>query len=295
MRNFTRNTGYFLGEVKTIFFLNGLSGILSILSLVFIFFIALLALSGWWISTDLVNALKKEAEISIYYQQDLEEQSLAELEAALLAIEGITSVRHVTAEEAYDMMTGILGQEAGILSNFEENPFEAYYEMRIELGRLESILPQVKDMNHVTYIRDNQDILGKLRTIAQVVTALGIVVVLAVGATTFIITSHIIREGIHSHSAHIVTLKLFGAPGWFVNLPFVLEGLLLSFIAGLLSIGMFFIFVHRFSLLLSGTLTFLPFINMARIQSVLSLGVLTTGLLMGFLASLFSLKLVRKK
>ncbi len=231
---------YFLKEIKTIFLLNGFSSLLSLLSLILIFFVVMLAISGWWISTDLVQAIRNEAEISVYYEASTNADGL---KSDLQTIAGVKEVISIKAEQALDKMTEILGDDAKVLANFEENPFEAYFEVQIELEQLDTIIEQVKLIEGVDYVRDNQTVLNKIELIANIITALGVIIAVAVSIATFIITSHIIREGVHSHRAQINTLKLLGAPEWFVNLPFICEGVLLTFISGAISTSLFIYFI----------------------------------------------------
>ena len=66
-----KNSAYFLGEVKTILKINGLSTLLSLASLVLIFFVTLLTLTGWWLSQEVIEGIKNEAEVSVYFKTDL--------------------------------------------------------------------------------------------------------------------------------------------------------------------------------------------------------------------------------
>jgi len=292
MRSFTKNMGYFLKEIKTIFLLNGFSSLLSLLSLILIFFVVMLAISGWWISTDLVQAIRNEAEISVYYEEATDVDGLKN---DLKTISGVKEVISIKAEQALDKMTEILGDDAKVLANFEENPFEAYFEVQIELEQLDSIIEQVKLIDGVDYVRDNQTVLTKLSFIANIVTALGVIIAVAVSIATFIITSHIIREGVHSHRAQINTLKLLGAPEWFVNLPFICEGVLLTFISGVISTSLFYVFTLQLNEKVFGSVGFLSAMDISWSLNKIVIGMLLTSTMMGLIASFFGLKMVEVK
>lgn len=295
MADFIRNSGYFLREAKTIFSLNRISSVLSVLSLTLIFFILLLAVTGWRTTAILVQALEEEAEISVYYPQDLSGNAIDALQGAITSVEGVQGVRLVKAEEAYQRMSQVLGPEAEILTNFETNPFEAYYEVSIDLPRLSSILKAVEALPDVTYVRDNQTVLDKLSRIAGGITALGIAVVAAVGVSTFIITAHIIREGVHSHRDQINTLKLLGAPDWFVEAPFIWEGVLVTFLASLAAGGGFLLFLRSFNSYLMDTVQFFPAMDVSGVIWEGVLGLIAISILVSIAASYFGLKMVNKK
>ncbi len=111
----------------------------------------------------------------------------------------------------------------------------------------------------------------------------------------FIITSHIIREGVHSHRAQINTLKLLGAPDWFVNLPFICEGVLLTFISGAISTSLFYIFILQLNEKVFGSVGFLSAMDISWSLNKIVIGMLLTSTMMGFIASFFGLKMVEVK
>ncbi len=286
---------YYLGEVKTILKLNGLSSFLSVISLALIFFITTLTLSGWWLSTSFTEALKNEAEISAYYPEGLNHYAVETLIANIEKMDGVKSVKSISAKESFDQMSEILGQEAKILNQFDDNPFEAYLEIGIELDQLEPILTALEKNDQLEYIRDNRTILEKISRISGLVGLLGIIMSLAVGISTFIITSHIIREGVHAHENQINTLQLLGAPDIFINLPFIIEGVLLTFLAGILASGAYLGFATQIGNFTEGIIPFFPVINAQKILITISLGMVGISLILGLFASLFGLKLIKNK
>lgn len=290
-----RNTKYYMGEVKTILKLNGLSSFLSVISLALIFFITTLTLTGWWLSTTFTSALEDEAEISAYYPAELNQYSVEALIIEIEKIEGVKSVESISEAQSFEKMSEILGQEAKILNQFDVNPFEAYLEIGIEIDRLEPILNSLEAMDQLEYIRDNRTILEKISRISGIVGLLGIIMTLAVGISTFIITSHIIREGVHAHEAQINTLQLLGAPDTFINMPFIIEGVLLTVLSGILASTAYLAFASRIGKFAEGVIPFFPVIGAQRMLLTISIGTVCVSVVLGLVASLFGLKFNKKK
>ncbi len=289
------NIGYYFSEVKTIFKLGKLSVLLSFISLAMIFFIALLTISGWWYSQNLSEALKDEAEISAYMRPDLNTYSTEALMEAIHEIDGVVSVVEVSAETAYDQMSEVLGPEASILAQFDENPFEAYLAIGIELDQRVGILEKLSELEQIDYIRDNQSVLEKIDRITKVVGIIGLMATLAVVVATFIVTSHIIREGVHMHKDQINTLKLLGAPDRFIQTPFIMEGILLTVLASCLSLLAFVLFSTQLGRGTSDLLNFLPQLDHSRMIMTISSGTIIIATVLGLGASLFGLKMVKER
>ncbi len=290
-----RNAKYYMDEVKTIVKLNGLSSFLSMISLALIFFITTLTLSGWWLSTTFTNALEDEAEISAYYPANLNQYAVEALILEIENIDGVKSVEAITAKQSFEKMSEILGQEAKILSQFDENPFEAYLEIGIDIDQLEPIVTTLETNDQLEYIRDNRTILEKISRISGLVALLGIIMTIAVGISTFIITSHIIREGVHAHEDQINTLQLLGAPDMFINMPFIIEGVVLTLVSGVLAAAAYLGFATRIGNFTEGVIPFFPVINAQEILITIATGTIGVSLVLGLVASLFGLKLIKKK
>ncbi|MBE0449283.1 MAG: hypothetical protein IBX70_00425 [Clostridia bacterium] len=295
MSKFIKNSGYFLREIKTIFMLNKVSSMLSLVSLTMIFFILMLTVSGWWMSTRWMELIKDEAEISVYYVSGLNPYALDELRDTLGKIEGVNAMRLVDAEEAYNDMEKILGSDAKVLESFTENPFDPYFELSFDFENRLNVVSKLNGVKNVSFVRDNQDVLNQLENIIDFIEIIGIVVGISVTITTFIITSHIIREGIHSNREHIRTLRLLGAPSWFINFPFVVEGVLIAgfsaFIAGL----SFNVFSGSLSNAFGGTVQFLPVLDVTSMTLMLWASMTLLAVALGVIASAFGLKLVSVK
>lgn len=284
-----KNTGYYLGEVKTILRINGLSTLLSLASLVLIFFVTLLTLTGWWVSQEVIEGIKSEAEVSVYFKKDLNSYAIDALKEAIEKIEGVNQVTFITQEEAYDGMASILGEEAKVLNHFNENPFEAYFEVGITLEQRSSVLKAINSVQNVDTIRDNREILDTLERISTLIMIIALVLSVAVGVATFIITSHIIREGVNAHRDQINTLQLLGAPNRFIRMPFLMEGTLISVMSGVFAVILYMLFILVMRPMVSGVFPFLPIINMQAIVQTMGAFVVGSSIILGATASVFGL------
>ena len=289
------NTAFAFREARTIFSHSGLSSLLSMISLTLIFFVAILAGSSWWLSTALVEALKDEAQISVYYAPALGEAGVPGLEVLVAGVgdgEGVKDVRAISAEEAYAVMSEILGSEAQVLEHFEDNPFEAYLEVGVDLDQLAPVIAKVQALEGVDYVRDNQSILEKVASMARFVTGVAVFVAAAVGTATLIVTAHIVREGIHAHREQIMTLKLLGAPNRFIYRPYLLEGVLLTAASGLFASLLFWGFARSVGPMAYDLVSFLPPLHLSRLLPVVTISTLCARILLGFAARLLGLGLV---
>ncbi|TAH62209.1 MAG: FtsX-like permease family protein [Gottschalkiaceae bacterium] len=289
------NLGYFLKETRTIIKLNFFSNILSVFSMGFIFFILLMVISGGWLSSQMVTLIQEEAEISIYYDEDLEETKLNQLIEEIKAIGGINDVTMVSQEEAYNRMEKIMGKDASVLELFDKNPFNSFIEAGIDIDKVDSIVNKVELIDRVEYVRDNRNVLNRLKSISNIVNLLGSLVVAAVGVSTLVITSHIIRQGIYNNKEEINTLRLLGAPESFIVLPFIMVGLILTLGAGILATVMGTITLKYVYLQIAGPLPFIPLPALDSLYKAILIFTIILCLVIGLFGSIFGIKSAKQK
>ncbi len=129
MKNALYNAPYFMKEAWRVLWQNRLSSIFSFLSTGLILFILLVIVMCWSVGNLLIKTMQDEAEISAYLDQDIGAEKASELVETIKGMEGVWDVQLVDREEAYGRMKEILGEEAGVLGLFDENPFEAFIEV----------------------------------------------------------------------------------------------------------------------------------------------------------------------
>lgn len=289
MKSLIYNAPYFLKETKTLIRLNALSKLFSLLSTGLIFFILAMVVSGWWVSNQVIEAVQGEAEISVYYKEDLKDADAAKLIEEIDSIKGVKVAQLIGEKEAYDRMAGILGKEARVLEYFDDNPFSPFIEVKINIGEMDNILANASAMTGVEHVRDNREVLNKLQDIAVVVRLLGYLVITAVAVSTLVIIAHIIRLGVYNNREQINTLRLLGAPEGFIAIPFLLEGLILTAGGGILASALAAIMVKYIYAKAAGPLPFIPLPP----QDVLTYGlvglVMILSIALGILGGLFGL------
>lgn len=288
-----RNTFYFIKESIRIFRNNKLSNIFSFLGTALILFLLALVIAVWSISSRLTVMLREEAEISAYFDRDA--GNTEELLNLIGQIDGVREVRLVDKEEARSRMEKILGEESGILDLFDENPFEAYFEVKIHLDRMDSVFTQISALKGINYVRENREALEQIEGISKALEVLGYLVIAAVSITTLVIISHMIRQGIYQNHEQIRTLMLLGAPDGFINFPYILLGFMLTFGGGVAATILINTLIHQGYGMLGSTIPFIPLPPKSQLMYGLSIFLLSVSAALGILGSLFGISTSKKR
>lgn len=286
MKNVVYNIGYFFNEAKTLFRIDLLSNMLSIISIGLIFFILSLVISGWDIMNFTIEVIEKEAEINVYYKEGLSDEDISRLIDNIKAIDGVGNVEMVDEEESYSRMKEILGDEAHILELFEDNPFSPFIEVQINISDSDNILNQLHDIENIDFIRDNKSVIDRLKDIVSVFEVIGLLAVIAVGVSTLMVVSHIIRQGIYNNRDEINTLKLLGAPQIFIDFPFLVEGLFLTLTGGIIASIILFILLNYGYGQVEMAIPFIPLPSADNIIRRIVMFIIVTSGILGIVGSL---------
>ncbi len=286
------NTKYYLREVSTLLKRDLSTNILSILSLGFIFFIISLVISLGISSQFMIDEISFQAQISIYYNENFDPNLIKD---ELKIIPGVNVINYINSEEANARMQEVLGSDKRILELFDHNPFSPYLEVFIELDQLDEIVQKSKDIHGVELVRDNQEVLDKLKNLLNILTVLGVFIFIAISVATLVITAHIIRQGVYINKEAIATLKLLGAPSYFIYIPFVINGIFMTLLAGIGSVVLVYFSNSYIYSKISGVL---PFIILPKFSALILTLVLFNGIIsiiLGFLGSILGIKTTKLK
>lgn len=287
-----KNMSYFIKEAARIIRSNKLSNLFSFIGTTLILFLLALVIGIWGISSQMTEMLKDEAEINAYFKKDIADTG--ELLESIKQIDGVLEVRLVSEEEARTRMERILGEDSEILNLFEENPFEAYFEVKIDLDKTDSVFSRISSLNGIDYVRENREVLEQIERITKAIKVLGYLVIAAVSITTLVIISHMIRQGIYQNHEQIKTLVLLGAPDNFINFPYVLVGFLLTFGGGIAAAVFISILINQGYSRFGGSLPFIPLPPKKQLVYSLSLFLLSVSAALGILGSLFGVSTSKK-
>ena len=153
----------------------------------------------------------------------------------ILSIDGVKNAEYISQEDGYKIMEERMGEEA--LEGFDSSVFPASY--LVTLTDLE-LNEEVQEA--ITQIENVDDIESSNQTIAQIIRlAKGVRIVTAVILVLLIIISisiiaNTIKLTVHARRKEISIMKYVGATNSFIRWPFLVEGVILGVVAGIISV-----------------------------------------------------------
>lgn len=287
-----RNTGYFLKETCLLFGGQLFSGLVSLLGSALLLLLLGLMLTGSSAAKMLVDSLKEEAEINVYASSA---DNMEYVFNSIKRTEGVRKAVLVDKEEAFERMEGLLEEDAEILSVFEENPLEAFVEVTVSLEDTDGVIGRIKNIPGVEYVRDNEEILQRIKGISRFIGNISLFVLGVVSMTSFILLSHMIRQGIDKNREQIKTLRLLGAPESFIGIPYVFYGFLFNLCAGGLASMFLGNLIHSIYESMNFNIPFLPLPEEGELLSRITKVLFLYSGALGLVISLISLPTVSGK
>ncbi|MDE6412685.1 MAG: permease-like cell division protein FtsX, partial [Eubacterium sp.] len=233
----------------------------------------------------LLGRIESENVVMVFVEDKATDENLHDMEKALNNIANIHEVVFVPKEEAYKAQLATMDEAARTFFTEidSEIPLPNAFKVTVDdLSQFDSTIKSIKQIDHIETIRENKDLAKKLVTIRKGIEVIAVVIVLVLFAISVFIISNTIKLTVYSRRLEISIMKSVGATNGFVRMPFVVEGMILGTISGILStvlVGVFYEFaINQFSdLILSLGLEAVSFKDYALIMlaAFVAIGILT--------------------
>ena len=240
----------------------------------------------------MASALESQVQISVYLEDELSADDRRDIASDIEALQGIESIRYISKDEAKARLEDRLGDQKYLLDALgDKNPLPDSFEVVVKSPDLvETAAKAIDRMDGVQEAKYGQDVIEHLFAITRLIRIFGLVLmVLLAGATLFII-SNTIRLTVFARRKEIAIMKYVGATDWFIRWPFLLEGMVLGFVGGVIAAVALRSFYAAMAAKITDTLTFFPLMPQYPSMNYITVALLLAGMAIGALGSALSLK-----
>jgi len=242
-----------------------------------------------------INSVAASVEGQLQVTAHLSELSASEvnrLEEQIKGIAGVTGVRFVSRKEAWQRLIEWYGDNRGFLAGWEEdNPLRDSFEVRADVShRVPEIAAAVTALAGVEEVIWGREIVEQLLSITRMMRLVGIILMVALAFAALFIIANTIRMAIFARRREISIMRYIGATSWFVRWPFIIEGLVLGLLGGLLAASVLAWGYYLAVRALVQAIPFWPWVEPWPFLQQLALLLLGLGVLIGMLGSGLSLR-----
>ncbi len=217
----------------------------------------------------------------VWVKENTDDATVDALGATLGSMANIESVTPITKEETLQNYSNIVPEATFESLQGENNPMLDAFEITFrDLTLMDQTIAEIETLADVDDVSYDMDIREMLVGIRDAVMKIGGAIILMLLAVSLFIISNTIKLTVYSRRLEIGIMKSVGATRSFIRLPFMVEGMVLGFSAGLLSFGLLYLVYTRLSTVV--TIGQIRFVSM-NIMGLSDLMPVWAELLVGFL------------
>ncbi len=287
-----RTKEYFIREAFVSIRRNGLMSIAAISTVAISLLVLGLFLVLVFNINNMASMLESQVQITVYVKDEVSADKLTELKGQLTKITGVTKVGFTSKEQAMKDFRKRLGEQKELLDSLGDvNPLPNSFAVHVDKPEnLKSIAEKIRKLENIESMRFGQEIIEQLFKVTYFIRVGGLVLIVFLTFATLFIISNTIRLTVFARRKEVSLMKYVGATDWFIRWPFLLEGMMLGLIGGVVAFVLIGIVYSIIVEQIHSTLAFMPILPKQPLLSNVSILIVFLGMTIGATGSFISLK-----
>jgi len=239
--------------------------------------------------------LPEKFSIMLYLKEDLPQQDIETLMKTARKDPSVEKVKYITKEEAWKELKASLKNTDYVLEGVGENPLPDTVEIKLKsetispetVKKLTANLRAIKGVSEIEY---GEKFLTSIYSLSMGIKTVGAILIIIMSAGTLFVCYSTVKILFYRKNREIETYKLLGASKGFIRAPFIIEGAVIGFSGGILSlIGIFILYYLVF---LKVSLAF-PIFKSFLFPINMLYALPAAGLLLGITGAVFAIGRIR--
>ena len=204
------------------------------------------------VSDYVISELREKVDISVYFKENAEPVMISEIQEELSHLPEVSRVEYVSSETALENFIQKHKEDQVLMESLKEigeNPLLASLNIKAkEASQYQAIAGFLQDAPFNDLIakidfQERKPVIERIYSLAGTVNKIGIILFFSLLLVAFLVVFNQIRLAIYHSRKEISIQNLVGADNWFLQGPFLVQGAVSGFFAGLIC---FFIFSLTF-------------------------------------------------
>jgi len=243
----------------------------------------------------LVESLKEKVDMYVYFQEELTNDRIMEIQEELSKMPEIKEIVYISREEALERFKERHEKDEAILESLQElgrNPLLASLNIKAwdatQYAAISSFLTNASFNDLIAKVdyQQKKSAIDKIFSITDSINTAGVVASIIFAVVAVLVAFNTVRLAIYNRREEIETMRLVGASNWFIHGPFLVQGMISGLLAVLTTliifgVGLYFLAPHL-EFLIPGCNIFDYFLNNLWLVVLLQLA---TGVGLGALSS----------
>ena len=240
----------------------------------------------------ILDDLESDNQVIAYVEETLSEDEARAIQDDIEYIQNVSSCEFVTREQAMEEFTAQYEDQTlfeDVDSSVLRNRYIIYLD---DIALMEQTQQQLYQITGIADVKAYLEVAEGFVTVRNVISAVSLILIVVLVVVSVFIMANTIKLATYSRREEIAIMKMVGASNWFIRFPFVVEGLALGLIGGLLAFflewGIYDVVTNRIMTGLMGNLiTVLSFSSFSTVVLLIYMGV---GLVVGGFGSSIAIR-----
>ena len=192
---------------------------------------------------NVTGTLQSDIEVIVYLDPGASEQVVSLVQKRLKTEPAAVTLTFVSQEQALREFSEQFPEESLLLEGMDANPLPASVVVNLsprflDTESLSAFAERVKQLPGVTHVAYSQDWVDTLTLVVSYFELGAVVIGMILAMATVTIIANTIRLSLYTRKEEIEILRLIGATGVFIAIPYVIEGTILGAMGGGLSLAL---------------------------------------------------------
>ena len=247
---------------------------------------------------NLVKDVEKQNVVVAFAKEGVDEAGLNKMNIDFYSIENVENVQFVSKEEGFREQKAEMGIEDDLLNGIIDNPLPDSFRITVSnMETFQTTLAAIKAVQNVDTVQESQEVVNKITLLQKSITAIFLVMVVVLIIVSLFIITNTIRITMVGRKIDIQVMKSVGATNTFICWPFMIEGIMIGVVSGVIAL----ILTYLFQVTEGDALNTLfelfgsSIVKVNDVLPVLFLGYMISGIFLGSFGSVVSIRKYLKK
>ena len=188
---------------------------------------------------NLIGYMENQNEVVVFLKSEVGEEDIESVESRLKTIDNVSDVVFISKEEGLLQQMEIFGDDKEYfqaLLEEGENPIPDSFRVKLtDVDGLDGVVQIIENMEEVEEVSAPTQAASIITAIKRTSYTIGIALTVILLAVSFLIISNTIRVTVFNRRKEINIMKYVGASDTFIQFPFIVEGIIIGLIAGIMA------------------------------------------------------------
>jgi cell division transport system permease protein len=193
-------------------------------------------------TTGTANEVRNRVVVDVYLKESASEADRTEVQRALEGTAGVKSVEYISKDEALRELGRKVSDVSDKIELLGSNPLPSLFRVTPDdPDELKALVAQIApggtpELEAIDDVQNRESDTGKILSATGLVKGLGAAMAGLLILASIALIANTIRLSVFARRREVEVMKLVGATNWFIRWPFVIEGVIVGFLGGILSV-----------------------------------------------------------